>query len=60
VVPADEGSFAAETENLQLAARFQAMSIPLLVIMRDGKEVDRVIGALPKAQIEQRLAALVP
>jgi thioredoxin 2 len=44
-------------QNQQLAARFQAMSIPLLVIMRDGREVDRVVGAVPKAQIEQRLAA---
>ena len=45
-------------ENQQLAARFQAMSIPLLVIMRDGQEVDRVVGAVPKAQVEQRLAAV--
>jgi len=45
-------------ENQQLAARFQAMSIPLLVIMRDGGEVDRVVGAVPKAQLEQRLATL--
>jgi thioredoxin 2 len=45
-------------ENPRLAARFQAMSIPLLVIMRAGQEVDRVIGAVPKAQIEQRLAAV--
>jgi thioredoxin 2 len=44
-------------ENPRLAARFQAMSIPLLVVMRDGEEVDRVIGAVPKAQVEQRLAA---
>jgi len=44
-------------ENPQLAARFQAMSIPLLLIMRDGREVDRVVGAVPKARIEQHLAA---
>jgi thioredoxin-like negative regulator of GroEL len=44
-------------ENPGLAARYQAMSIPLLLIMRDGHEVDRVVGAVPKAQIEQRLAA---
>jgi thioredoxin-like negative regulator of GroEL len=44
-------------ENPGLAARYKAMSIPLLVIMRDGHEVDRVIGAVPKSQIEQRLAA---
>lgn len=45
-------------ENPQLAARFQAMSIPLLVIMQEGREVDRVVGAVPKGQIEQRIAAL--
>jgi thioredoxin 2 len=44
-------------ENPALAARYQAMSIPLLVVMRDGREVDRMVGAVPKAQIEQRLAA---
>jgi thioredoxin 2 len=42
-------------ENPALASRFQAMSIPLLVFMRDGQEVDRIVGAAPKAQIEQRL-----
>jgi thiol-disulfide isomerase/thioredoxin len=44
-------------ENPALAARFQALSIPLLVIMRDGREVDRVIGAVRETQIDQRLAA---
>ncbi len=44
-------------ESPQLAARFQAMSIPLLVILLAGREVDRVIGAVPKAQVEKRLAA---
>ncbi len=45
-------------ESPQLAARFRAMSIPLLVVMRDGREVDRIVGAVPKAQIEERLGAL--
>ena len=45
-------------ENPKLARDYQAMSIPLLVIIKDDQEVDRVIGAVPKAQIEQRLAAL--
>ena len=38
-------------ENAGLAARFEAMSIPLLVILRDSKEVDRVVGAVPKTQL---------
>ena len=45
-------------ENPSLASRYQAMSIPLLVIMRDGQEADRIVGAVPKAQIEQHLAAI--
>jgi thioredoxin 2 len=41
--------------NPGLARRFGAMSIPLLVVLRDGSEVDRVVGALPRAALEQRL-----
>ena len=42
--------------NPGLAARFAAQSIPLLVVIRDGREVDRIVGALPRAALEQRLA----
>ncbi len=42
-----------------LAARFGARSIPLLVAMRDGREVDRVVGALPRPALEARLAPLL-
>jgi thioredoxin 2 len=41
--------------NRGLATRFGAQSIPLLVVIQDGKEVDRVVGALPRAALEQRL-----
>jgi thioredoxin 2 len=41
--------------NPGLATRFGAQSIPLLVVIREGKEVDRVVGALPRAALEQRL-----
>jgi thioredoxin 2 len=42
--------------NPALATRFGAQSIPLLVVLRGGKEVDRVVGALPRVALEQRLA----
>jgi thioredoxin 2 len=45
-------------ENPSLAQRFGAMSIPLLVVLRGGEEVDRVVGAASKPQLESRLAAL--
>ena len=41
--------------NRGLATRFGAPSIPLLVVIRDGQEIDRVVGALPRAALEQRL-----
>ncbi len=43
-------------ENPGLASEYRAMSIPLLVVMRDGAEVDRIVGALPAPELERRLA----
>ena len=45
--------------NPGLGASFGAQSIPLLVVMRDGQEVDRIVGALPRPVLEQRLAPLI-
>jgi thioredoxin 2 len=45
--------------NPTLGARFGAQSIPLLVVIRDGEEVDRVVGALPRAALEERLAPVL-
>lgn len=41
--------------NPELAGRFRAQSIPLLVVIREGREVDRIVGALPRQALEQRL-----
>ena len=38
-------------EEQALAAEFSVMSIPTLVVMKDGKVVRQVAGARPKAQI---------
>lgn len=38
-------------EQPALAAKFQVMSIPTLVVMKDGKIVNQAVGARPKAQI---------
>jgi thioredoxin 2 len=45
--------------NPGLASRFGARSIPLLVVIRDRNEVDRIVGALPAAALEQRLAPVL-
>jgi thioredoxin 2 len=46
-------------EERRLAQRWQAMSIPLLVVLRDGAEVDRIVGAPPPAELERRLRPLL-
>ena len=38
-------------EEQELAMQFGVMSIPTLVVMKDGKIVNQVTGARPKAQI---------
>jgi thioredoxin 2 len=38
-----------------IGSRYGAQSIPLLVLFRDGEEVDRQVGALPPAQLRQWL-----
>lgn len=44
-------------ENPATAARFQARSIPTLLVLKDGREIDRIIGVQPKAEIERRVKA---
>ncbi len=42
-------------ENAGLAERFGVRSIPTLVRFDQGQETHRVVGALPKTQLTQRL-----
>lgn len=35
------------------ASEYGVMSIPTLVIFKGGKEVERVVGAVPKARLQQ-------
>ena len=42
-------------ENPQIASRFQIASIPTLLIFKDGKLIDRLIGVQPKQTIAERL-----
>jgi len=44
-------------ENPRTAAQFQIQSIPTMLIFRNGKLVDRIVGAQPKPAIEARLSA---
>lgn len=42
-------------ENQKTAMTYETMSIPTLLVFKDGKMVDRIVGALPKPMIVQKL-----
>jgi len=42
-------------ENQMTAARFNVQSIPTLLILKNGREIDRIIGVQSKEAIAQRL-----
>lgn len=42
-------------ENPMTARRYGIQSIPTLLIFKDGREVERLVGVQPKAAIAQRL-----
>lgn len=42
-------------ENPETAAKFQVMSIPTLILFKDGQVAHKVVGALPKRRLEAEL-----
>ena len=42
-------------ENPETAQRFGIMAIPTLLVMKDSKEVDRIVGVLPKSELEEKI-----
>lgn len=41
--------------NNQLTMKYGVMSIPTLILFKDGKPVERIVGFLPKAKLLARL-----
>ena len=46
-------------ENQMTGARFNVRSIPTLLVLKDGKEIDRLVGAFPKQEILRRLESVI-
>ena len=44
-------------ENPETAQRFGIMAIPTLLVMKNAKEVDRIVGALPKSELEAKIGS---
>jgi thioredoxin 1 len=43
-------------QNIKTAQRFRIMSIPTLIVFKDGKQVDQFTGAILKEQLAEKLA----
>jgi thioredoxin 1 len=44
-------------DNLEVTRRFEVMSIPTLILFKDGQPEVRLIGAKPKAQLVEEISA---
>jgi thioredoxin 1 len=42
-------------ENQQTAAKYEVLSIPTLILFREGEMAKKVIGAMPKRRLEAEL-----
>jgi thioredoxin len=42
-------------DNPMTAARFNLRSIPTLLVLKAGREIDRIVGVQPKSEIARRL-----
>ena len=42
-------------ENQKTAMEYKIMSIPTLLVFKDGKLVDQIVGAMPKEQLEPKI-----
>lgn len=42
-------------ENPETAQRFSVMAIPTLLVMKNAKEVDRIVGIFPKNELEEKI-----
>jgi thioredoxin 1 len=44
------------TDENQTSMQYRVMSIPTLLIFKDGQPVDQIVGAVPKRQLSDKLA----
>lgn len=46
-------------ENPKTSSRFAVQSIPSLLVLKAGREVDRMVGVQPKSEIKRRLEQVI-
>jgi thioredoxin 1 len=46
-------------EEMEIATRFNVMNIPTIIFFKDGKEYTRLVGVVPKRDIEAKIEELI-
>jgi thioredoxin 1 len=46
-------------DHPQVAGRFRIMNIPTLLFFKGGKEVDRIVGVVPKEELAKRIEKVI-
>ncbi len=46
-------------DNSAVGARFAITSVPTILLMKDGKVIDTLVGAIPKDQLETHIARIL-
>ena len=42
-------------DNQEIAVRYDVRGIPCMIIFKSGREIDRIIGAYPEAELRRKL-----
>ncbi len=45
-------------KNADVAVDYQVISVPTMMFFKGGEAVDTVIGAVPKSELEKKIAGL--
>ena len=46
-------------ENPDIASKYKIMGIPTLMFFRNGEKIDQLVGAVPKAQLKEKIQTLI-
>ena len=46
-------------ENRGIASKYNVMSIPTILFIKDGQVADQVVGAVPKTALEQKINSML-
>ena len=42
-------------ESMELAQRFTVTTVPTVIVFKDGKEMDRLVGFIPKNSLKEKV-----